>query len=93
MVVKYYMAELEDYSWIVRGKQRKAVIKAITYRKPQTPTELAHKSKLSLNHTSRVLSELKKKELAKCLNPKNKTGRLYILTKKGKVVKDKLIED
>ena len=87
------MEELEDYSWVVRGKQRKAVIKSIKYKKPLTPTELAQKSHLSLNHTSRVLTELKKKHLAKCLNPKSKTGRLYILTPKGKVVRDKLIED
>ncbi len=79
---------IKDLSWIKRGKQRKNIITKING--PETPTEIAKKSGYSLNNTSRVLNELKKHDLAKCLNPREKTGRLYVLTPKGKLIRDKL---
>lgn len=84
------MAKLstKDLSWIKRGKQRREIIIHIDDK--ETPTEIANKSKYSLNHTSRILNELKKHGFVKLLNPKQKTGRLYELTEKGKVIKDAL---
>ena len=79
---------INDYSWVVRGKQRREIIKFID--NILTPTQIAEKSGYSLNHTSRVLSEFRKKGIAKCINPKQKTGRLYKLTKKGKLIKEKV---
>ena len=81
---------LKDLSWIVRGKQRREIIKHIDG--PETPTEIANKSGYSLNHTSRILNEFRKKGLVKLLNPKQKTGRLYRLQEKGRVIKDRLRE-
>ncbi len=80
--------DIKKYSWIVRGKQRRGIIRHIDG--PETPTDIAKKSGYSLNNTSRVLSEFKKKGLIKCLNPKEKTGRLYVLNPAGKVIRDKL---
>lgn len=81
---------IEDYSWVIRGKQRR---KAILYIKDsQTPTQIANKSGLSLNHVSRILSEFRKHKLAVCLNPKQKTGRLYTLTTKGKIIRDRILK-
>ena len=80
--------DIEKYSWIIRGKQRRDIIKHIDG--PESPTQIAQKSKYSLNHTSRILNELSRKSLAKCLNPEQKTGRLYVLTEQGKVIRDKL---
>ena len=80
----------KDLSWVKRGKQRKKIITKLDG--PETPTEIAKKSGYSLNNTSRVLNDLKKHNLAKCLNPKEKTGRLYVLTQKGKIIKDELIK-
>lgn len=77
-----------DLSWIKRGKQRREIIVHIGEK--ETPTEIANKSKYSLNHTSRILNELKKEGFVKLLNPRQKTGRLYELTEKGKVIRDKL---
>lgn len=77
-----------DLSWIKRGKQRKEIIVHIDDK--ETPTEIANKSKYSLNHTSRILNEFRKHGFVKLLNPKQKTGRLYELTEKGKVIRDKL---
>jgi len=80
----------KDLSWIKRGKQRREIIVHIESK--NTPTEIANKSKYSLNHTSKILNEFKKNGFVKLLNPKDKTGRLYELTEKGKVVRDKLRE-
>ena len=81
---------ISDLSWVIRGKQRREIIKHM--EKSQTPTQIANKSGYSLNNTSRVLNEFRKRGIAKCLNPHEKTGRLYILTPKGKLIRDKLIE-
>ena len=78
----------EDLSWIKRGKQRREIIVHIDDK--ETPTEIAHKSKYSLNHTSRILNEFRKQGFVKLLNPKQKTGRLYELTEKGRIIRDKL---
>lgn len=82
--------DIKDYGWVIRGKQRRDIIKHIT--EPETPTEIANKSKYSLNHTSRILNEFRRQGLAKCLNPKEKTGRLYELTGRGKAVRDALLK-
>lgn len=79
---------IPDLAWVKRGKQRRDVIKAVDG--PVTPTEVAKQAGYSLNNTSRVLNDFAHKGLTKCLNPKDKTGRLYVLTKKGKVLKDKI---
>lgn len=77
-----------DYSWIIRGKQRKKIIKVMN--KPKIPTEIKEETKLSLNNVSDVLREFRKKKIAKCLNPKEKTGRLYQLTPRGMRIREKL---
>ncbi|MBD3249286.1 hypothetical protein GF336_04540 [Candidatus Woesearchaeota archaeon] len=83
--------DIELLSWIKRGKQRKDILMYIDG--PETPTEISKKSGYSLNHTSRILGEFRKKGIAKCLNPKQKTGRLYELKPKAKVIRDKLKEE
>lgn len=80
---------LRDYSWVIRGKQRRDIISHI--REIDTPTQIARKSGYSLNNTSRVLNEFSKKSIAKCINPKQKTGRLYALTSKGKSIKNRIL--
>ena len=85
--------ELKDYSWVVRGSQRKAVL--MVMERMMTPTEIYGQAKkvnpnITLNNTSDVLREFKIHHIAECLNPNEKTGRLYALTKKGKKVKEEL---
>ena len=84
--------EEKDYSWIVRGKQRKKIIKVMDRNKPKIPTQIKEQTKLSLNNVSDVLREFKKKRIVKCLNPKEKTGRLYKLTPKGMRIREMLEE-
>lgn len=80
----------KDYSWVIRGGQRKKIIKVMT--KPKIPTQIKEESELSLNNVSDVLREFRKKKIAKCLNPEDRTGRLYELTPKGMKIKDMLEE-
>ena len=80
--------DIEQLSWVLRGKQRRDIIKHVDG--PQTPTKIAGKSGYSLNHTSKILNDFKKQGLVKLLNPKQKTGRLYQLTEKGKIIKDQI---
>ena len=76
----------KDYSWIARGKQRKKILKAMG--KAKIPTQIKEETKISLNNVSDVLREFRKKKIAKCLNPKQKTGRLYELTPKGMRIRE-----
>ncbi len=78
----------EDYSWIARGSQRKKILKAMN--KPKIPTQIKEETKLSLNNVSDVLRAFRKRNLAKCTNPKEKTGRVYQLTSKGIKVREQL---
>ena len=80
----------EDYSWIIRGKQRKRIIKAMN--KPKIPTQIKEETHLSLNNVSDVLREFRKKKIVKCLNPQEKTGRLYKLTSKGMRIREMMEE-
>jgi predicted transcriptional regulator len=49
-----------------------------------TPSEIAQKSSIRLNHVSLSLRELKENNLIKCLNEESRKGRLYELTPLGK---------
>ena len=49
-----------------------------------TPSEIAKKIDIRLNHVSMFLRELKDNKLVKCLNERNRKGRLYELTALGK---------
>lgn len=88
-------SELNLYSWVVRGKQRRAVLKAIK-KEEMIPTEIYKEAKkinpkMSLNTTSDILKEFREKKIVVCLNPKTKIGRLYQLTKIGKKLREKLL--
>ena len=55
-----------------------------------TPSEIANKINIRLNHVSLFLRELKDKKLVKCLNEESRKGRLYELTPLGKNAINKL---
>lgn len=56
------------------------------------PTEIAKRSNIKTNHVSKVLSELKSKDLIEIINPEVRKGRLYRLKNDGKMVLDYLNE-
>jgi len=68
---------------------RSKIIKAIG-NETLTPSEIAHKINIRLNHVSIFLKELKENSMVKCLNEESRKGRLYDLTKLGKNAINKL---
>ena len=55
-----------------------------------TPSEIANKINIRLNHVSLFLKELKENKMVKCLNEDSRKGRLYELTELGKNAINKL---
>ncbi len=85
---------LQKVVWVRRGSQRLAILKVMD--KPMFPSEIQkesrkHNHKISLNNCSDVLREFVDKDIAICLNPEEKVGRLYELTNLGKRIKKELI--
>ena len=74
--------------YVIRGKTRADVLRALD--KPMTPTQLANKLKNHRSTISRTLLSMEKQKLVKCLNFKDKTGRLYDITVKGKDILKKI---
>lgn len=76
-------------SWIRRGKMRKFVFLNIKDKTmPSDIVELlkqkeGRKSASHYAQVSRAIQELEVLGLITCINPKEKTGRLYRLTKQG----------
>lgn len=57
---------------------------------PVMPSEIAKAANMSLKNVSTRLGYLSERNLIKCLNPEEKKGRLYTVTKKGKETLKKL---
>lgn len=76
--------EWDSTAFIIRSRYRKNVFLELS--KPHRPSQIAKTLDLRLTHVTRALSELKQKDLVKCLNPKDSMGRFYQLTSKGKNV-------
>jgi DNA-binding MarR family transcriptional regulator len=72
------------YSFVIRGKNRKAVL--LTLSNPKTPTQIAERLKLNLSKVSRALKELEREGLIECLTPDEKVGRLYRRTSIGEKI-------
>lgn len=79
-----------DYSWVIRGSQKKKILQSLN--KPKIPTQIKEDTRLSLNNVSDVLRQFKNKKIVKLLNPKEKTGRIYELTVKGKRIRERIEE-
>ena len=78
--------ELKLLAWVLRGSQRREIIKVMTGHK--IPAQMYKEvikinSKITRNSVSDVLREFKKRNIAKCINPTEKKGRIYELTKLG----------
>ena len=80
---------LELAGFILRSQYRKKVF--LMLNKPIMPSQIARNLDIRLTHITRELRFLKEKGLAECLNPKEKTGRLYQLTLKGKRLKKEMV--
>ena len=79
-------------SYVQISKYREKTLKSIG-DDVKIPTSIAKDSGIRTNHISKVLSELKSKDIVECINEEARKGRLYRLTDTGKevldVIKDK----
>ena len=84
---------LKLLSWVLRGSQRREIIKFIDGRKipAQIYAEATKRNhKISRNSVSDVLRAFVKQKLVVCLNPEETKGRIYKLTPQGKLIKKEL---
>ena len=73
---------LKEMSYVKISKYRTKVMKSLE-GEVKIPTVIAKDSEIRSNHISKVLAELKARELVECINPEVRKGRLYRLTEKG----------
>ena len=79
----------ETFDFVQRSSYRQRVLKALD-EDVLMPTEIAERSNIKTNHVSKVLGELKSKELIELINPEARKGRLYRLTDVGEEIVEKL---
>jgi len=70
---------IKAISLIKASSYRKRIVEVIN-DKVMTPSEIAEKTGIRLNHVSNYLKDLKINNIVKCLNSDTKKGRLYKLT-------------
>ena len=79
-------------SLLKSSEYRLKIVKAIG-KDMVTPSEIAEKIGIRLNHVSNFLKELKENNLVKCLNEDTRKGRLYELTELGQNAINKLTNE
>ena len=71
-------------AWLKRGNRRKSVLEFVTKsNSPVSANDVKKSLKIAMSQASFTLKELKNKGLIECLNPKDKIGKLYRITKEG----------
>lgn len=73
----------ETVEFVKRSQYRQRVLKALE-DDVLMPKQIAERSDIKVNHVSKVLSELKSKELIELINPEARKGRLYRVQKMEK---------
>ena len=73
---------LKEISYVQISTYRTRVMKSLE-DEVNIPSKIAEDSGIRQNHISKVLAELRARELVECINPEVKKGRLYRLTDKG----------
>jgi DNA-binding MarR family transcriptional regulator len=79
----------ETVEFVKRSQYRQRVLKALE-DDVLMPKQIAERSDIKVNHVSKVLSELKSKELIELINPEARKGRLYRVQKNGKEVLEQI---
>ena len=80
---------IDAFTYVKRSKNRQEVIKIIATSRNKTPSEIREEMDARFSLTSRVLADLREKNIVECMNPEAKTGRVYYLTELGlKIFRD-----
>lgn len=77
---------IKGISIIKNSEYRRKILISLSDVNYLTPSEIAEKTKIRLNHVSNFLKDLKDNNLIICLNDNDKRGRLYQITELGKKV-------
>jgi len=73
------------YAWVNRGSRRKSVLELLAKSdKPLSTNDIKKLLKIAISQASFTLKELLDKKLIECINPGDKIGKLYKITRKGK---------
>jgi DNA-binding MarR family transcriptional regulator len=79
-----------EYGYVIASKYRVKVVFSL-YQHPKTPSQIAGETGLGRSHVSRTLKELLEMGITLCLTPNARKGKVYQLTKKGKVIAELII--
>ena len=88
-IIGIVVMDNETLEYVQRSKYRQNVLKALE-NEVLMPKEIAERSDIKTNYVSKVLSELRSKELIEVLDDSVRKGRLYRTTNKGKVVTEQI---
>ncbi len=77
---------IKGISLLKNSEYRRKILESLSKANYLTPSEIAEKTEIRLNHISNFLKDLKDYNLVICLNDEEKRGRLYQITKLGKKV-------
>ena len=79
-------------AYVQRSDYRKRVLRTIN-NEVLMPKEISDRSGIRIHHISKVLGELRKKELIELINPEVRKRRIYRLTEKGHEILNVINED
>lgn len=75
----------ELLGYVLSSNRRKQVLKELR-KKPKRPMELCRKLKLDTGNMARILFQLEKKGLIKCITPDKKSWRVYMISDTGEKI-------
>lgn len=88
MMMDFELEVLKSY--VKMSKYRFKVLKILSSDYLKIPSQISMETGIRKNHISKVLRDLKTKDLIECINEDSKKGRLYRLTSTGEQVKNEL---
>lgn len=81
----------ELYAWLKRGKRRKSILNELKKSKnPISANDICKNLNIAISQASFTLKELTEKKIIECLNPTDKIGKLYKITKEGKEISNEI---
>ncbi|MBW2975432.1 ArsR family transcriptional regulator [Candidatus Woesearchaeota archaeon] len=84
------MDEIDNLiGFIISSNRRKEVLKELS-KKPKRPMELCKKLDLDTGNIARLLFQLEKKNVIKCVTPEKRSWRVYMITSLGEEVLKKI---
>ena len=81
---------LKKISYVSISSYRLKTVQSLRGSEVKIPTQIAKDTGIKPNHISKVLSELKSKDLVECINEEARKGRLYRLTPDGEEIANSL---